>query len=46
MLQGNLQYIKNTAGPVIKKEKQPTSDLHKATFEAKGADPGAVTRVS
>lgn len=45
MLQENLQYIKNMARPAIKKEK-PTLDLHKATFEAKGADPGAVTRVS
>lgn len=43
MLQENLQFIKNMAGPAIKTEKQPSSDLHKATFEAKGAAPGAAT---
>lgn len=46
MLKENLQFIKNMAGPAIKKEKQPTLDLHKATFEAQGAHPGVATRLS
>lgn len=46
MLQENLQFIKNMAGPAIKKEKQPTLNLHAATFEAQGAHLGAATRLS